>query len=166
MEIGFSLGSNMGDVVAHMRAAKERVLSYPEVTWIAQSPLYETDPVGVAPEYADLVFLNSVLVVESPDPAEVWLDRLHEIEHAMGRRRTDDRNAPRPMDIDILYVGEACIDSGGLVVPHPRWAQRRFVVQPLADVRPDLILPGAGQTVQAILAGLSGEAVRRTDYSW
>lgn len=166
MEIGFSLGTNQGDVVTQMREAKRRILEFPETQFAAQSPLYETEPVGVAPEFAHLKFLNAVLVVESPCPPSEWLERLRGIEMAMGRQRGADRNAPRPIDIDILYAGAEYIDRGGLVVPHPRWAQRRFVVQPLYDVRPDLILPGAGLSVRDILAQLQGEEVTRTDIIW
>lgn len=166
MEIGFSLGSNLGDVVAHMREAKRLILAYPETVWMAQSPLYETEPVGVSPEYAHLQFLNAVMVVESPHSPGEWLAHLRQIESQMGRERQADRNAPRPIDIDILYAGEECIDRGDLVVPHPRWAQRRFVVQPLADIRPHLILPGSGITVSDILAQLEGEEVVRTEHVW
>ena len=166
MEVGFSLGSNRGNLVANMREAKRRILDSPEVTFVAQSALYETEPVGVAPEHAHLKFMNAVLVVDSERTAAEWLEVLHRIEDEMGRRRTYDRNAPRTMDVDILYAGAACIDSGGLVVPHPRWAQRRFVVQPLADVRPDLVLPGAGKTVKEILSGLEGEGVTEFTREW
>lgn len=69
-------------------------------------------------------------------------------------------------DVDILYTGDACIDRGDLVVPHPRWAERRFVVHPLADVRPDLILPGTGKRVRDILASLVGESVTRLKTEW
>lgn len=166
MEFGFSLGSNQGDAIANMREAKRRMLATPGVQWVAQSPLYETEPVGVAPEFADLKFINAVLVLEVPCTPGEWLTRLRELELEMGRQRTGDRNAPRPIDVDILYSGDQIIDRGDLIVPHPRWAERRFVVQPLADVRPDLILPGAGKTVREILAGLEGEAVTRLDTEW
>ena len=166
METGFSLGTNQGDVLANMQEAKRRILAFPDTEWVAQSVLYETEPVGVAPEYAHLRFLNSVLVVESPCTPAEWLQRLRQIEADMGRERSADRNSPRPIDVDILYAGDECIDRGDLVVPHPRWAQRRFVVQPLADVRPNLILPGAGRTVSDILAQLEGEEVTPTTQSW
>lgn len=166
MEVGFSLGSNRGDRLAHLREAKRRILEISGVTFLAQSPIYETEPVGVAPEYAHLAFLNAVLIVESERGPTEWLDVLREIEYAMGRRRGDDRNAPRPIDVDIIYAGTKCIDRGGLMVPHPRWAQRRFVVQPLADVRPDLILPGAGKPVRAMLGELIGESVTELMREW
>lgn len=166
MEIGLSLGSNLGDRVAHMREARDRMASRPDVRLLAQSPLYETEPVGVSDAYRDLKFLNAVLIVESARSPSEWLSFLHELEYDMGRERQGDRNAPRPIDVDILYAGDQCIDGGGLVVPHPRWAQRRFVVQPLADVRPDLILPGAGRSVRDILSRLVGEDVTLFASDW
>lgn len=166
MEFGFSLGSNRGDRVAMMSEAKRRMLNLPGVQWVAQSPLYETEPVDVLPEYADLKFVNAVLVLAAAWTPEQWGPALHKVEAEMGRVRGDDRNAPRTIDVDLIYADDACIDSGGLIVPHPRWAKRRFVVQPLADVRPDLVLPGAGQTVSEILRNLSGEPVNRLDLDW
>ena len=81
---------------------------------------------------------------------------------------TADRNAPRTIDIDILYAGKTCIDSGGLLVPHPRWAGRRFVVEPLAEIRPELILPGAKQTVAEIVKNLpdDDETCGRMNDTW
>ena len=166
MEAGFSLGSNLGDRVACMREAKRRLLELPDVAFVGQSPLYETEPVGVPPEYAHLPFLNAVLVVASDRTARDWLADLRAVEDQMGRRRDADRNAPRPIDIDLLYAGDACIDGGDVVVPHPRWAERRFVVEPLATVRPELVLPGCHRTVRAVLQELVGEQVARLDTEW
>lgn len=166
MEIGLSLGSNQGDRLAHMKAARDRILSAPDVRWVAQSPLYETEPVGVRDEYRDRKFLNAVLIVESDRLPDQWLTELRRLEYDMGRLRENDRNAPRPIDVDILYIDDQCIESGGLVVPHPRWAERRFVVQPLADVRPDRVLPGAGKTVRGVLNDLKGEEVTAYMKEW
>ena len=166
-EIGFGLGSNLGERAATLSRAKERILERPQARLSAQSSLYEAEPVGVQDQHRDKSFLNAVLIIESSWPVEPWLARLAEIEDALGRVRTADRFAPRTVDIDILYAGRTCIDSGGLVVPHPRWAGRRFVVEPLAEVRPDLILPGAGATVREILDLLpGGEACVRLDTPW
>lgn len=166
METGFSLGSNDGDRFRLMSEAKRRVLALPDVRECAHSPLYETEPVGVAPEHAHLKFLNAVLIIDSARTAEQWLVALHEIERQLGRVRTGDRNAPRPIDIDIIYTDSICVDGGGLVVPHPRWMKRRFVVQPLADVRPDMLLPGTGAVVRDVLANLPDETVVRLDRAW
>jgi 2-amino-4-hydroxy-6-hydroxymethyldihydropteridine diphosphokinase len=155
MEIGFSLGSNLYNRKRLLMQAKNLLLSAPRTTFIDQSPIYETTPVDVKPEYQDMAYLNSIVLVESELPLESWLSYIGKIEHSLGRERnTSDRNAPRPIDVDIIYAGTQIIDSGGLEVPHPRWAERRFVVQPLCDVRPEMTLPEASKSVSQILAAL------------
>ena len=154
MEIGLSLGSNLGDRLARLKEAKRRLLALPDLRLAARSPVYETEPVGVKPEHQHLKFLNTVLVVDVFLSVHEFFDRLCEIEDAMGRERTLDRYSPRPIDIDIIYAGETRIESGGLVVPHPRWAERAFVVKPLADVRPDLVMPGNDKTVREVWSAL------------
>jgi 2-amino-4-hydroxy-6-hydroxymethyldihydropteridine diphosphokinase len=154
VEVGLSLGSNIGDRLANLSEAKRRILAQVGVALLAKSPVYETEPVGVKPEYRDMPFLNAILVIESPCAEHECLHQLKKIEDALGRRRGLDPFAPRPIDIDIVYAGTRRIASGGLVLPHPHWSERRFVVEPLADVRPDLILPGTDHTVAEVLRGL------------
>lgn len=152
METGFCLGSNLGGRLHILRQAKTLILLDPQVKFADQSPVYETEPVDVKPQYKAMKFLNAVLVVESPYTADEWLQKIKKIEQTLHRARTDDRNAPRTIDIDILFCGDQVVDSEMLQVPHARWAERRFVVQPLADVRPDLVLPGTQSPVRKILA--------------
>ncbi len=167
MEVGLSLGSNLGDRQAALQEAVRRLTALPGVRLLAAAPLYETDPVGVRPELADLKYLNTVVIIEVPPDLSALSTAIHGIEDTMGRRRSADRNAPRIIDIDILYAGDATRSDGIMDLPHPRWAQRRFVLQPLADVRPDLVLPGASGTVAALLAALpSGETVRLVTDTW
>ena len=167
MEAGLSLGTNLGDRLAALVEAKRLLVSRLGLTILAQSPVYETEPVGVPPEYRHLRFLNAILIVSCATISHECMDHLHEIEDLMGRKRQLDRNAPRPIDIDLIYLNGQTIQSGGLVVPHPRWAERRFVVQPLADVRPDLILPGQTKTVREILRDLKApEQVELFSGSW
>lgn len=154
MEIGFSLGSNLYNRKRLLMQAKNLLLSAPRTRYVDQSPIYETTPVDVKPEYQDMAYLNSVVIVESELPVESWLSYIGKIEKNLGRERTEDRNAPRPIDIDIIYAGDQIIDGGGLEVPHPRWAERRFVVQPLSDVRPNMILPASKKPVCEILNAL------------
>ncbi|VGO23095.1 2-amino-4-hydroxy-6-hydroxymethyldihydropteridine diphosphokinase [Pontiella sulfatireligans] len=155
MEIGFSLGSNLYNRKRLLMQAKNLLLSAPRTSFVDQSPIYETTPVDVKPEYQDMAYLNSVVLVESELPLESWLSYIGKIEANLGRERNEsDRNAPRPIDVDIIYAGDQIIDSGGLEVPHPRWAERRFVVQPLCDVRPELVLPEASKSVAEILRSL------------
>lgn len=136
--------------------AKTLILMEPNVRFVDQSPVYETEPVGVKSEYAAMKFLNAVLIVESPYTAEEWLVKIKKIEERLCRVRTEDRNAPRTIDIDLLFCGSQVVDSDLLQVPHPRWAERRFVVQPLAEVRPELVLPGASGPVGKVLAEMDG----------
>lgn len=152
MEIGFSLGSNLYNRKRLLMQAKNLLLSAPRTFFVDQSPIYETTPVDVKPEFQEMAYLNSVVIVESELPLESWLSYIGKIEKNLGRERDEeDRNAPRPIDIDIIYAGDQIIDGGGLEVPHPRWAERRFVVQPLCDVRPEMVLPEASKPVSSIL---------------
>jgi 2-amino-4-hydroxy-6-hydroxymethyldihydropteridine diphosphokinase len=154
MEIGFSLGSNLYNRKRLLMQAKNLLLSAPRTRFVDQSPIYETTPIGVKPEYQDMAYLNSVVIVESELPLESWMSYIGKIEKMLGRERSEDRNAPRSIDIDIIYAGDQIIDSGGMEVPHPRWAERRFVVQPLSDVRPAMVLPENRKPVCEILQSL------------
>lgn len=168
VEIGLSLGSNLGDKVRNIREAASRIEACADTTVVGKSALYETEPVDVRAEFRHLKFVNSVMIVSSSASAEEWLERIGQVEMELGRRRDeDDKNAPRPVDVDIIFYGDRLIGSGGLVVPHPRWAQRRFVVQPLAELQPDRILPGMHISVQEILESLPGEeGLTRLKEAW
>lgn len=154
MEIGLSLGSNLGDRLGFLRAARDAIAALPGVRVVAQSAVYETEPVGVQPEHAGLAYLNAVLVVDSDRTVADVHRALADIEDSQGRVRGADRYAPRTIDVDILYAGAVVTATERLTVPHPRWAARRFVVQPLADVRPDLVVPGTDASVRDLLARL------------
>lgn len=167
VEIGLSLGSNLGDRLATLREAAARLTTLPGVRLLATAPVYETEPVGAKPVYAHLAYLNTVLIVDAPSDLDAFSNAVHAIEDALGRVRCEDRNAPRAIDIDILYAGRETRADGVLDLPHPRWAERRFVLQPLADVRPDLIIPGNHRSVREVLAALpKGEAVTRVSDRW
>jgi len=154
MEVGLSLGANLGDRLACLREARDRVAGLPGTRVLASSSVYETEPVDVSASHRDKTYLNAVIVVDTDlDPGDLAV-RLRRMESAMGRVRTEDRNAPRPIDLDILYTGAMRIDGPDLTVPHSRWNERRFVVQPLADVRPALCLPGEPRTVREVLLAL------------
>lgn len=157
LEYGISLGCNLGDRMANMQAARDRLKHDPDFTFLAQSALYDTEPVGVSQPYHDLTFLNAVIIVKARIAPHSLLHHLRAIEHDMGRQRGDDRNAPRPIDLDILYAGDIAVTSPDLTVPHPRWQERRFVVQPLADVRPQHVLPDDPRCVADVLSALPPE---------
>lgn len=167
MELGLSLGSNLGDRAGHLAQARHEIAALPKTRIVAQSKLYETEPVGVRAEHRHLLFLNGALIVETDLSVEEAQRALSELELKLGRRRELNRFAPRTVDIDLLYAGDLFMETENLTLPHPRWAQRRFVVQPLADVRPDLVLPGAQRSIRETLAALpAGEAVREYAGDW
>lgn len=126
MRAYLGLGSNLGDRRAHLRAA---VAALPDV--VAVSPVYETDPVGGPPGQGP--FLNLVVVLETNLSPRRLLDVAHSLEDAAGRVRKE-RDGPRTLDVDVLLVGDLCVDEPDLVVPHPRMWHRRFVLAPLADL--------------------------------
>lgn len=167
MEVGLALGANIGNRLEHVIQAKKRILAIPEVHFTAQSPVYETEPVGVPKEFADLVFLNSILIVETPISVHELIGLIQSIEQDMGRTPDARHKRPRPIDIDIIYADQIHIKSNRVTIPHPRWASRRFVVQPLSDVRPDLHIPGQSGTVFDVLSGIKDRSkVTRCADAW
>lgn len=153
MRTGVALGSDLGDRLCNLRAARDLLGSLHEGDDApAVSPVYETDPVDCPPDTPD--FLNAVIEIEtSLDPAQL-LARLSELERQLGRPGTRGKNAPRCLDADILYAGNLQQESGHVIIPHPRMTRRRFVMQPLCDIRPDLLLPGWRETASQLLERL------------
>ena len=167
MEIGLSLGTNMGNRLVNLSLAKKQILKLPGISYITQSQAYETEPVDVLPEFARLKFLNSILIIETAIPCQQLLLLFQQIEQNLGRVSDTTRNMPRPMDIDIIYADQLSINSSNLKIPHPKWAQRRFVVQPLCDVQPNLHIHGQAGTVSDVLSRLadsSNVSVFATDW--
>jgi 2-amino-4-hydroxy-6-hydroxymethyldihydropteridine diphosphokinase len=143
------LGSNLGDREETLRKAIELLGREPGVALRAVSTFRETDPVGVT---AQPRFLNAVVELETAVPPRELLDRLLAIERELGRERTRERRwGPRVIDLDLLLYGDEVIDEQGLRLPHPRLAERRFVLEPLAELDPDRSLPD-GRRIKDLLA--------------
>ncbi len=149
-----SLGTNVGDRVANLRTAREALL--PVVRIDQASPVYETEPWGYADQPA---FLNQVVRGETDLSPQSLLAGLKALEVRLGRQ-PNFRYGPRLIDLDILFYDAAQLASDRLVLPHPRLAERAFVLVPLADLAPDLVHPGSGKTVREMLAAVDRSGVR------
>jgi len=163
MRTGIALGSNLGDRQANFRAARKAIVDLRGATPpVLSSAIYETEPVDC--EAGAKNFLNAVLEFDYNGEAADLLKKLKQIENDLGRPTDHPRNTSRKIDIDLLYFGDAEIDQDKLHVPHPRMHLRRFVLAPLADIRPDLILPRQRKTVRELLELLddSSKVVRLT----
>ena len=152
MKVGLALGSNVGDRLKHLQQAKAYLLSLSTEGWHIASPLYETEPVGCPPNSPK--FYNAVLEIEYEGAPKTLLKKILAYETAHGRDVDLPKNAARTIDIDILYFGEKEVVEKDLVIPHPRIAERRFVLLPLSTTRPDLIIKGTGKTVRMLLREL------------
>lgn len=153
MKSAIALGSNIGDRLRNLRDAAAHIasLSTPG-SEVLRSRIYETDAVDCGADAAP--FLNAVMEIDFPGDADTLLARLREIERDMGRAERRPKNAPRTIDLDILSAGSLVRNDAHLTLPHPHMTTRRFVLAPLADIRPDLILPGQRKTVRQLLLDL------------
>lgn len=151
MRTGIALGSNLGDRLANLRAARQALVDLASVKPpVLSSPVYETEPVDCEPGAGK--FLNAVVEIEyDGDPSEL-LEQLVRVEESLGRERDHARNVSRKIDIDLLYAGDLTVKNERLQLPHPRMHLRKFVLQPLADIRPDLRLPDQTKTARELLA--------------
>ena len=148
MRAYIGLGGNLGDREGYLRRAVALLASDPDVDLVAVSRFRETDPVGFRDQPR---FLNGAVAVETDLPARELLERLLAIERTLGRERGGPRFGPRTVDLDLLVYGPQTIDEPGLTVPHPRLAERRFALEPLAELEPELTLPD-GRRVKELLA--------------
>ncbi|MBU4316135.1 MAG: 2-amino-4-hydroxy-6-hydroxymethyldihydropteridine diphosphokinase [Proteobacteria bacterium] len=148
-----SVGSNLGDKTANCQNGIEAVADEENTLLVGQSPYYKTEPVGF--EDQDW-FINGVFCIQTLLAPEDLLARLKSIQEKAGRKKSVIRNGPRILDLDILLFDDLVVDTGDLVIPHPRMHERRFVLQPFCDISPDRVHPVLKKDMQTLLAGLSG----------
>jgi 2-amino-4-hydroxy-6-hydroxymethyldihydropteridine diphosphokinase len=158
--LGSNLASSAGDRLATLGAALDRLGAAPGVAVRRVSHAYETDPVPSGQP----MYLNAAAELTTDLELDVLLDVAQSIERSLGRNRmANERWAARTIDVDILIDGESLVDRPGLAVPHPRLAERSFVLVPLAEIAPTLLEPRSGSTVRTLLASLRHDlsSVRR-----
>jgi len=154
--VALALGSNLGNRLAHLKEARDmlRKLS-PEEACYLQAPIYQSEPVACPHNSPD--FFNTVIEIDYIGTPYELLEYTQGIEFLFGRETVHQFNAPRIIDIDILYFGNETMDGGILTIPHPRLTDRRFVLHPLADIRPNHILPGDTATIAEHLKHLDSK---------
>lgn len=141
-----ALGSNLGDRRENLRTALKELDSLPTIDIGRVSSVYETAPVGMTEQPK---FLNMAAEISTSLSAHELLEAMLQVENQMGRERTV-RWGPRVIDLDLLVYGSSQIDMPGLIVPHPRLQERAFVLRPLMEIAPNLILPGDGESVESL----------------
>jgi 2-amino-4-hydroxy-6-hydroxymethyldihydropteridine diphosphokinase len=148
VRVAIALGSNIGDREGYLRSAVTKL--QPSIQHLRLSTFHETAPVGVGPQP---LFLNAAAIGETSLTSRALLNMLLSVEQVLGRERPFP-GAPRTVDLDLILYDDAVIDEPGLIVPHPRFRERRFVLEPLSELAPDWRDPVTGRTVEELLRAL------------
>ena len=156
-----ALGSNLGERLASLQGAVNAIADTPDVWVTGVSPVYETEPVD-SPDGAKK-YLNAVVLIDTTLAATRLMDRALAIEDAFERERTDVRNAPRTLDVDLIVVGDRRNDDDFLRLPHPRAAERAFVLQPWHDLEPEAEFPDLGPIAELLEKSDRSGISRRDD---
>jgi len=166
MREGIALGANLGNRMRSLTTARDRIFALPDIQPpLLSSALYETEPVEC--EAGAKKFLNAVIEVGYGGQPHQLLEELRKIEAELGRPLEHAPNYSRPIDLDLLYHGARVIDEPQLQLPHPRMHLRAFVLHPLAEIRPNLVLPGQTRTVGGLSAEIAaGPSVVRSARQW
>lgn len=154
------LGSNLGERFETLQGAVDALADTPNVWITGVSPVYESQPLDCPPD--SQMFLNAVVLADTTLSAHRLLERAQAIEDAFGRTRSEVKNSPRTLDVDLIAVGDRRSDTDVLRLPHPRGHERPFVLQPWFDLEPDAELPGMGP-VSELLAKVGNDGLTRRD---
>ena len=156
-----ALGSNLGERMASLQGAVNAIADTPDVWVTGVSPVYETEPLDCPPDAK--TFLNAVVLIDTTLAATRLMDRALAIEDAFDRERSEVRNSPRTLDVDLIVVGDRRSDEPALRLPHPRAAERAFVLRPWLDVEPDAEFPDLGPVVELLEKAGEDGMTRRDD---
>jgi len=151
-----AFGSNLGDSRKIILAAMARLQNFSDAP-ILQSSLWQTSPVNCPPDSPKFVNAVAGLVPRKDETPESLLEKLRKLEKEFGRAPKTVLNEPRPLDLDLIAFGSEIRNSSELILPHPRAHLRKFVLQPLSEIAPDLILAGQGKTVLDLIAEIPSE---------
>ncbi len=154
-EIGVALGSNLGQRQDHLDRAARWLATLSRDGRVEIAPALETAPIDCPP--GSPAFLNTVAVLTTTFSPQELLAAFKDYEAAAGRLLNAPRNSPRSVDLDLIYHGDTLLDTPSLTLPHPRAAQRRFVLAPLSVLRPNLILPGHTDSIKSLLSRLPSD---------
>ena len=156
--VGIALGSNLGSRIGNLKEARDSLRQLAVAgSELLQGAIYQSVPVACPVDSPD--FFNTVVEIRYEGSPHELLERTQAIEFRQGRKSSGQRNAPRVIDLDLLYFGDEILDTGVLELPHPRMLERLFVLQPLADIRPELILAKDHVSISEHLAHLDSEEV-------
>ncbi len=166
MRVGVALGSNIGDRMENLRHGRRAIFSLPGVTGpFLASSVYATAPIDCESGAGE--FLNAVIEFGYESNPRNLLREFGKIEASLGRPSRHARNESRTMDVDLLYADDMQVHDPDLDIPHPRMTSRLFVMQPLAEIRPELILPGQQESVAEIVAALQkSDTIRPLTNEW
>ena len=165
MRAGVALGSNLGERLANLRNARKEIAALNRaLPPLRCSAIYETEPVNC--EKGAAKFFNAAIEFGYSGRPEELRRALAGIERVLGRSAAHERNVSRTIDLDLLYFGELVIETPELRLPHPGIVEREFVLRPLADIRPDLVLPEQTETISVLLQRLPMTGVVRLDIEW
>ena len=153
-----ALGSNLGDSRLSIRQAMERLQTFSDRP-LLRSSLWQTTPVDCPP--GSPIFINAAvgLVARADETPETMLAKLQALEREFGRAPKTTLNEPRPLDLDLIAFGKQRRDTPELILPHPRPHQRRFVLQPMAEIAPDFVIPGQSETIAVLLIRLTSPEI-------
>lgn len=148
--VGIALGSNLGDRLKNLQAARDLLQSIAADGPVLQAPVYLTEPVHCPPGSPD--FYNTVIEISYEGTPFELLEQTQAFQKQLGRTEPKERNEPRPIDIDLIYFGNESVSTDFLELPHPRYRERDFVMQPLGVIRPDLGGAPAGGSLPQVTA--------------